>query len=53
VIKRRPHAKTQSRKGRPKRTENERARIVVDVAFKIHSRLGRGLLEPVYEAILL
>jgi GxxExxY protein len=34
-------------------TENELARIAVDVAFKIHSRLGPGLLESVYEAIML
>jgi GxxExxY protein len=34
-------------------TENELARIVVDSALKIHSRLGPGLLESVYEAILL
>src|SRR5438270_12417864 len=33
-------------------TENELAAIVVDLAFKIHSRLGPGLLESVYEAIL-
>jgi len=32
--------------------ENELAKIVVDIAFKIHSRLGPGLLESVYEAIL-
>jgi GxxExxY protein len=34
-------------------TENELARIVVDIAYKIHSRLGPGLLESVYEAIML
>ena len=33
-------------------TENEIARIVVDVAFKIHNRFGPGLLESVYEAII-
>src|SRR4051794_27890192 len=33
-------------------TENELATIVVDLAFKIHSRLGPGLLESAYEAIL-
>jgi GxxExxY protein len=32
--------------------ENELARIVVDVAFQIHSRLGPGLLESVYQTIL-
>jgi hypothetical protein len=34
------------------RTENEIAKEVVDAAFKIHQRLGPGLLESVYEAIL-
>ena len=34
-------------------TENEVARIVVDVAYKIHTRLGPGLLESVYKAIML
>ncbi len=34
-------------------TDNELARIVVDIAFRIHSRLGPGLLESVYEAIML
>jgi GxxExxY protein len=33
--------------------ENELARIAVDVAYKIHTRLGPGLLESVYEAIML
>jgi GxxExxY protein len=33
-------------------TENELARIVVDIAFRIHVRLGPGLLESVYEALL-
>ena len=33
-------------------TENELARIAVDIAYKIHTRLGPGLLESVYEAIL-
>jgi GxxExxY protein len=34
-------------------TENELATIVVDVAYQIHCRLGPGLLESVYHAILL
>jgi GxxExxY protein len=34
-------------------TENELAKVVVDVAYQIHSRLGPGLLESVYHAILL
>lgn len=32
--------------------ENELARFVVDVAFQIHTQLGPGLLESVYEAVL-
>jgi GxxExxY protein len=30
-------------------TENEIATIIVDVAYKIHQRLGPGLMESVYE----
>lgn len=30
-------------------TENELATIAVDIAYKIHSSLGQGLLESVYE----
>ncbi len=33
--------------------ENELARIVVDAAYQIHTRLGPGLLESVYQAVLL
>jgi len=33
-------------------TENEIATIVVDVAFHIHSDLGPGLFETVYERIM-
>lgn len=33
-------------------TENEIAKRVVDAAFRIHSKLGPGLLESVYEAVL-
>jgi GxxExxY protein len=32
--------------------ENEVARIIVDAAFTVHTRLGPGLLESVYESIL-
>lgn len=32
--------------------ENEIAKQVVDAAFKIHTKLGPGLLESVYETIL-
>lgn len=33
-------------------TENEISKIIVDVSYKIHTKLGPGLLESVYEAIL-
>ena len=33
-------------------TENEIAKEVVDAAFKLHTELGPGLLESVYEALL-
>ncbi len=33
-------------------TENEIGKIIVDAAFKVHTRLGPGLLESVYEAIM-
>ena len=33
--------------------ENEIARIVVDTCFRIHTVLGPGLLESVYEKVLL
>ena len=33
-------------------TENEIAKIIVDVGIKIHSALGPGLYEEVYEKIL-
>ena len=33
-------------------TENEIAKIIVDCCFKIHTTLGPGLLESVYEEIL-
>jgi GxxExxY protein len=33
-------------------TENELSKIVVDAAFKIHTTLGPGLLESVYETVL-
>lgn len=32
--------------------ENEIAREIVDAAFKIHTTLGPGLLESVYQAVL-
>lgn len=33
-------------------TENELAKIIVNTAFQIHTQLGPGLLESVYEEIL-
>lgn len=33
-------------------TEDELSKIIVDISYKIHTRLGPGLLESVYEAIL-
>ena len=32
--------------------ENEITRVIVDAAYHIHSRLGPGLLETVYEVLL-
>jgi GxxExxY protein len=32
--------------------ENEIARLIVDAAYKIHTALGPGLLESVYETVL-
>jgi GxxExxY protein len=32
--------------------ENEIARIVVDACFRVHTTLGPGLLESVYESVL-
>ena len=33
-------------------TENELAKLIVDCAYKVHTTLGPGLLESVYEAAL-
>jgi GxxExxY protein len=33
-------------------TENEIAQQIIDAAFKVHTRLGPGLLESVYETVL-
>ena len=33
-------------------TENDIARIIVDASYRIHTGLGSGLLESVYEAVL-
>jgi GxxExxY protein len=34
-------------------TENEIATIIVDVAFKIHTQYGPGLLESAYQALMI
>ena len=34
-------------------TENELSKIIVDVAYHIHTKIGPGLLESVYEEIML
>ena len=41
-----------ARKGAGVMTENEIATEVVDAAYKVHTTLGPGLLETVYEAVL-
>jgi len=41
-----------SRPQDPKMTENQIGKEVVDAAVKIHSALGPGLLESVYEVVL-
>ncbi len=33
-------------------TENEIAKQILDAAFVVHTRLGPGLLESVYEVVL-
>lgn len=33
-------------------TENDISRVIVDVAYKIHTTLGPGLLESVYETVM-
>ena len=32
--------------------ENELSRVIVDICYRIHTKLGPRLLESVYEAIL-
>jgi GxxExxY protein len=46
------HAKAQRRKEEARMTENEVAREIVDAAYKVHTTLGPGLLESVYEAAM-
>lgn len=33
-------------------TENEIAKVIVDACFNVHTTIGPGLLESVYEVIL-
>ncbi len=33
-------------------TENEVAKVIVDCAYKLHTTLGPGLLESVYESVM-
>jgi hypothetical protein len=47
-----PHAKALRRKGEMSMSENEIAKQIVDAAFKVHTTLGPGLLESVYEVVL-
>ena len=42
--------RTQGLSNRTTMTENELATIAVDICYKIHTTLGPGLLESVYEA---
>ena len=51
------HAKAQRRKGELINhyilmTINEISKVILDVAFDIHKKLGPGLLESVYETIM-
>ena len=38
--------------GKRKPPEDDVAREIVDAAFKVHTHLGPGLLESVYQAVL-
>ena len=40
------------RKGHKGMTENEIAKQILDAAFVVHTKLGPGLLESVYEVVL-
>ena len=39
-------------KGHDELTENRIAKLVLDAAFLVHTKLGSGLLESVYEVVL-
>jgi len=47
------HKDTKTQRGQIPEEANEAAAAVVDAAFRVHSTLGPGLLESVYEACLL
>src|SRR5688500_5942252 len=47
-----PHAKGAKSAKEVRVHENEIARHVVDVAFQLHTKLGPGLLESVYQKIM-
>lgn len=47
------HEGTKTRREPVDETTNRVAKQVVDAAFTVHSRLGAGLLESVYEACLI
>ena len=34
------------------RTENQLAKVILDAAFRVHTKVGPGLLESVYEVVL-
>ena len=46
------HAKPRSRKEKIMLKENKIAKLVVDAAYHVHTKLGPGLLESVYEVVL-
>jgi len=46
------HAHTKTQRSPRRIKENEIAKIIVDTAYRLHIKLGPGLLESVYEVIL-
>ena len=39
-------------KGHNGKSENEIAKLILDAAFAVHTNLGPGLLESIYEVVL-